>query len=225
MNFYDLGEALRREMQHRLAAGRLTQSQLAELTGFRQAHISNFLSGRRALSLEGLDRLLSSQQLDVRELLPGKLNLHAAEDDSSAQTVPVVSARRLISARKLDNASEFTSIVPPGNPARPSAERLPWDRFAAIRITAAHAIGVSAVLPQHSIASVDRHDTAPPASGKVSASFFAVAVAGRLLFRRVERHKKLLLLRPQEASQPATLLTDHQIGAIVGRVCWIAQPA
>ena len=38
---------LRKAVWQRLWAGELTQLQLAEMAGFRQAYISNFLSGRR----------------------------------------------------------------------------------------------------------------------------------------------------------------------------------
>ena len=70
MNFADLHELLRLELLRRIEAGSLSGNKLAQLTGFRQAHISNFLNQRRSLSLEGLNRVLDSQSLKIEDLLP-----------------------------------------------------------------------------------------------------------------------------------------------------------
>src|SRR5258708_2545485 len=49
-----------------------------------QAHISNFLNRKRALSLEGLDRVLASQNLTIDQILP--LDLTAAQSPIPTQT-------------------------------------------------------------------------------------------------------------------------------------------
>ena len=64
MNFADLHELLRLELLRRINAGTLTGTRLAQQTGFQQAHISNFLNRKRALSMEGLDRVLASMAID-----------------------------------------------------------------------------------------------------------------------------------------------------------------
>src|ERR1700688_3572637 len=74
MNFQDLHELLRVELLRRIDRGLLTGSRLAQQAGFQQAHISNFLNRKRALSLEGLDRVLASQKLSVEHILPLDLN-------------------------------------------------------------------------------------------------------------------------------------------------------
>src|SRR5271163_2588161 len=76
MNFQDLHELLRVELVRRIERGTLTGSRLAQQAGFQQAHISNFLNRKRALSLEGLDRVLASQNLSIDQILP--LDLAAA---------------------------------------------------------------------------------------------------------------------------------------------------
>ena len=70
MNFQDLHELLRVELLRRIERGTLTGSRLAQQAGFQQAHISNFLNRKRALSLEGLDRVLASQNLTIDQILP-----------------------------------------------------------------------------------------------------------------------------------------------------------
>ena len=77
MNFADLQEHLRLELVRRIDSGLLTGTRLAQQTGFRQAHISNFLNRKRALSLEGLDRVLDSQRLTIDQILPLSLEAHA----------------------------------------------------------------------------------------------------------------------------------------------------
>jgi hypothetical protein len=61
--FRDLQEALRKLLWDRIESGELTGMALADKTGFRQAHISNFLNRKRGLSLEGMDRVLSVEEL------------------------------------------------------------------------------------------------------------------------------------------------------------------
>src|SRR5271168_4473918 len=97
MNFQDLHELLRLELLRRIDRGVLTGSRLAHQAGFQQAHISNFLNKKRALSLEGLDRVLASQTLSIEHILPLVLNAHAASSSTPAESsdpteiIPVVS--------------------------------------------------------------------------------------------------------------------------------------
>src|SRR5258708_29124053 len=96
MNFQDLHELLRLELLRRIERGALTGSRLAKQAGFQQAHISNFLNRKRALSLEGLDRVLASQNLTVEQILPLDItaNTPCAPPPSSdpIDVIPVVSA-------------------------------------------------------------------------------------------------------------------------------------
>src|SRR5271156_669261 len=96
MNFQDLHELLRLELVRRIERGALTGSRLAQQAGFQQAHISNFLNRKRSLSLEGLDRVLASQNLTIDQILPLEITatqaptpIHTTSDPT--ETVPVVS--------------------------------------------------------------------------------------------------------------------------------------
>src|SRR5438094_3533885 len=95
MNFQDLHELLRQELVRRIERGVVTGSRLAQQAGFQQAHISNFLNRKRALSLEGLDRVLASQNLGIEQILP--LDITAAQPpvpnhtSDPTEIVPVVS--------------------------------------------------------------------------------------------------------------------------------------
>src|ERR1700757_662377 len=69
MKFKALQENLRKILWDRIQAGELTGLRLAQQTGFKQAHISNFLNRKRGLSLEGMDKVLQVQHLSVLDLL------------------------------------------------------------------------------------------------------------------------------------------------------------
>ena len=90
MNFQDLHELLRQELLRRIEQGSLTGSLLARQAGFQQAHVSNFLNRKRALSLEGLDKVLASQSLTVEQILPLELTSVAAKvAGDTVEVVPV----------------------------------------------------------------------------------------------------------------------------------------
>src|SRR6201987_2736813 len=79
MKFNILQENLRRILWDRLEAGELTGLRLAQQTGFKQAHISNFLNKKRGLSIEGMDKVLFVQHLSVLDLLdPLEINKRAS---------------------------------------------------------------------------------------------------------------------------------------------------
>src|SRR6202521_3450433 len=69
MKFRVLQENLRDALWERIEEGDLPGLRLAQQTGFKQAHISNFLNRKRGLSFEGMDRVLAVQHLSVLDLL------------------------------------------------------------------------------------------------------------------------------------------------------------
>src|SRR2546423_1753767 len=79
MKFRALQENLRETLWSRIEEGDLTGLHLAAQTGFKQAHISNFLNRKRGLSLEGMDKVLNVQHLSVLDLLdPAEINKRAS---------------------------------------------------------------------------------------------------------------------------------------------------
>src|SRR6202162_3442816 len=101
MKFKVLQENLRKTLWHRIEEEGLTGLRLAEQTGFKQAHISNFLNRKRGLSLEGMDKVLSVQHISVLDLLdPSEVNKRASivapsadEFDSVVVADPQVAAQ------------------------------------------------------------------------------------------------------------------------------------
>src|SRR4249919_1800235 len=79
MKFKALQDNLRKTLWDRIEEGELTGIRLAQQTGFKQAHISNFLNRKRGLSVEGMDKVLNVQRLSVLDLLdPGEINKRAS---------------------------------------------------------------------------------------------------------------------------------------------------
>ena len=62
MKFRALQENLRKALWERIEEGELTGLRLARETGFKQAHISNFLNRKRGLSVEGMDKVLPGDE-------------------------------------------------------------------------------------------------------------------------------------------------------------------
>src|SRR5204862_6293910 len=102
MKFKVLQDNLRRILLQRIESGELTGLHLAEQTGFKQAHISNFLNRKRGLSIEGMDKVLSVQRISVLDLLdPAEINKRASsvppspdEFDSVVVADPEVAAQQ-----------------------------------------------------------------------------------------------------------------------------------
>src|SRR5579859_6879562 len=79
MKFKALQENLRKLLWGRIEERELTGMKLALQTGFKQAHISNFLNRKRSLSLEGMDKVLTVQHLSALDLLdPAEINKRAS---------------------------------------------------------------------------------------------------------------------------------------------------
>src|SRR6202046_2302354 len=79
IKFRVLQDNLRKILWERIEANELTGLRLAQQTGFKQAHISNFLNRKRGLSLEGMDKVIAVQHLSVLDLLdPAEINKRAS---------------------------------------------------------------------------------------------------------------------------------------------------
>ena len=132
MKFRALQENLRKALWERIDEGELTGLRLARETGFKQAHISNFLNRKRGLSVEGMDKVLNVQRLSVLDLLdPGEINKRASitppSDDQFENVLLVdgaVAARQpLIMSMKVKDILKLKKTFPappaPRNGRRP----------------------------------------------------------------------------------------------------------
>jgi hypothetical protein len=233
MNFQDLHELLRLELLRRIERGTLTGSRLAHQAGFQQAHISNFLNRKRALSLEGLDRVLASQNLSIDQLLPFDL---AAAVPSPVQTsdpieiIPVVSPSAamddaIISPSSIIETIQVSASRLHDNRARPSTRHAHWQRFLAIRADTQQSAAMDPLLSPGAIAVLDRHYNSLAPYRAHQPTLYAVRCGVALLLRFVDFDEGRLILRPYSRDFPIQLLplSTHETPAdyIVGRVCLV----
>jgi plasmid maintenance system antidote protein VapI len=229
MNFQDLHELLRAELLRRIERGLVTQSRLAQQAGFQQAHISNFLNRKRALSLEGLDRVLASQGLTIDQILPLEIAAAAApQTHEPIEIVPVVSSSMAMDdARVAESAVIETVQVSASrlhdNRARPSTKYALWQRFVAIRVDAQQSAAMQPLVAPGAIAVLDRHYNSLAPYRAQQPTLYAVRCGAALLLRYVDFDEGHLILRPyaREFSVQLIPLASHESPAdyLVGRVC------
>ena len=231
MNFQDLHELLRLELLRRIERGSLSRSRLAQQAGFQQAHISNFLNRKRALSLEGLDRVLASQKMTIDQILP--LEIAAAAQPQihpPVDVVPVVSPSVAMDDARIAEAAIIETIQVSSsrlydNRARASSKRGHWQRFLAIRADAQQSAAMEPLLSPGAIVVLDRHYNSLAPYRAQQPTLYAVRCGAALLLRFVDFDEGRLILRPYSREFPVQLLpvAAHESPAdyIVGRVCLV----
>ena len=234
MNFHDLHESVRVELQRRVHAGLTTATSLAHQSGFRQAHISNFLNRRRSLSLEGLDRVMAAQKLTVERLMPVEISAAAGEADGhhsgskeTTEIVPVVTHSTAMEDAVVRAGSVIEVVHIPisrlgAGRARPSSRRLHWQRFVAIRADAQQAAAMDPMLTADSIVVLDRHYSSLAPYRAQQRTLYAVRSGGGLMVRYLEFDDARLILRPMSLAFPVQLIAvgedETPADYIVGRV-------
>jgi len=232
MNFQDLHELLRVELLRRIERGTLTGSRLAQQAGFQQAHISNFLNRKRSLSLEGLDRVLASQNLTIDQILP--LEITAAQSPTLTSepigVVRVVPPSAGIEEARISPAAIIETIQVSAsrlhdNRARPSTRHAHWQRFLAIRADTQQSAAMDPLVSPGAIAVLDRHYNSLAPYRAHQPTLYAVRCGAALLLRFVDFDEGRLILRPYSRDFPVQLLplATHETPAdyIVGRVCLV----
>jgi len=234
MRFRTLQENLRRILWARIEAGQLTGLRLAHQTGFQQAHISNFLNGKRGLSLEGMDKVLSVLHLSVLDLLdPAEINKRASipppsgdafenvlvVDDSVAATDPLVTSEHVKDILKFKKSflKRLRSDI--------HGERAHWQRFVLVRIDARDGMSMYPRLLPGATVLVDRHYNSLRPYHKGEQNMYAVKKDGGATVKYVELAGNNLILRPHNQAYPIDVIpVDAEKGFaeyIVGRVCHV----
>jgi transcriptional regulator with XRE-family HTH domain len=233
VRFKGLQENLRKALLQRIDEGNLTGLRLAELTGFKQAHISNFLNRKRSLSLEGMDRVLNVQRLSVLDLLdPAEVNRRASvpppSEDEFENVFVVASAvaathPRIMSMHVREIQKFKRSFL---RKLRPEAQgkRGDWERFIAIQADADSMAMHPRILPG-AILLIDRHYDSLQPYRRGELNMYAVRVNEACKIRYVELAGENLVLRPHNQSYPVEVVAldqQHSISDyLVGRICFV----
>ncbi len=238
MKFKILQDNLRKVLWERIEAGELTGLRLAQQTGFKQAHISNFLNRKRGLSIEGMDKVLAVQHLSVLDLIdPSEVNKRASilppssdefenvllTDASTAATQPLVTSMHVQEILKFKKS--FLRKLK----AETVGDRSSWQRFVLIKFDPGEAISMYPRLMPGTTLLIDRHYNSLKAYRKGEFNMYAVLKNDTCTVRYVEVAGNHLILRPHNQSSPIEVVTmeDRKTAAdyLVGRICHVAMEA
>jgi len=232
VKFKTLQENLRQTLRERIDEGSLTGLRLAEQTGFKQAHISNFLNRKRSLSLEGMDRVLHVQHLSVLDLLdPAEVNQRATVPppsgdefdnifvvDAAAATQPLIMSMNVREIQKFKRS--FLRRLRPDR----HGKRRDWERFVAIKATS-DAMSMHPRLQPGALVLIDRHYNSLEPYRRGELNMYAVQVDDALRLRYVERAGHNLILRPHNQSYAVEIVPleegDNVSDYLLGRVCFV----
>jgi len=211
MNFTQMHERLRLELLRRIQRGTVSVSLLARQTGFGQSHLSNFLHNRRQLSLEAMDRVLAAQHMTAADLLPATYQREASPEDVESNSIPVVShTAALFEPYIRPSAAQAMLHLPAGLlqslRARVSNPRRAWQRFVAVRISAADALPMEPLVLPEAITLIDRHYNSLMPYRPNRPNLYAVRHGSHLTLRYVDFVANRLVLRPHNIAFPVDLL-------------------
>ena len=233
MKFKTLQDNLRRALWGRIAAGELTGIHLAEQTGFKQAHISNFLNRKRGLSVEGMDKVLNVARLSILDLLdPGEINRRSSVSPSREEEFENVGLVEGINASRPVILNMYVVGIHKFKKSflqklRPEAEsrRERWERFVVIKADGREGMSMFPRLLPGAAVLIDRHYNSLRPYRKHDMNMYAVSRNGNCTLKYVELAGSNLILRPHNHAYPVEVMslqkgrTVHEY--IIGRVCHV----
>jgi hypothetical protein len=232
MKFRALQENLRKTLWDRIESGDLTGLHLAEQTGFKQAHISNFLNRKRGLSLEGMDKVLNVQHLSVLDLIdPTEVNKRASivppsEDEFENVLLvegSVAASEPLIMSMNTREILKFKKGFLRKLRPEMETDRESWERFVLIRTDAREGMSMYPRLLPGAIVLIDRHYNSLKPYRKGESNMYAVRKDADSTIKYVEAAGSYLVLRPHNQSYPVEVIPiepgQSASDYIVGRVC------
>jgi hypothetical protein len=234
MKFRVLQENLRNALWERIEEGDLTGLRLAQQTGFKQAHISNFLNRKRGLSLEGMDRVLAVQHLSVLDLLdPVEVNKRASilpPSNDEFQNVlvadgSVAATHSLLTSMNVKDILKFKKSFLKKLKPEIEGDRERWERFVLIKADSREGMSMYPRLLPGATLLIDRHYNSLKPYRKGESNLYAVLKNETCTIKYVETAANQLILRPHNQAYPVEVLTMEQSKKpsdyLVGRVCHI----
>jgi Peptidase S24-like len=234
MKFKVLQENLRKTLWQRIEEGDLTGLRLAEQTGFKQAHISNFLNRKRGLSIEGMDKVLGVQHLSVLDLLdPHEINKRASilpPSDDQFENVLLVEGRiaasePLIMSMNVKDILKFRKSFLRKLRPDMAGDRDKWERFVAMKIDGRAGMSMYPRLLPGATVLIDRHYNSLKPYRKGEINMYAVSKEGDSSVKYLELAGRHLVLRPHNQAYPVEVISmDSGRNAseyVIGRVCYV----
>jgi Peptidase S24-like len=234
MKFRVMQDNLRKKLWERIDRGELTGLHLAEQTGFKQAHISNFLNKKRGLSLEGMDKVLQVQHLSALDLLdPAEVNKRASILPPSGDDfenvlladAKIAATHPLITSMNVKDIVKFKKTFLKKIKAAPAGPRKNWERFVLIKIDAQEGMSMYPRLSPGAAVLIDRHYNSLKPYRKSEPNLYAVSKNGSCTVKYVELAGKEIILRPHNQSYAIEVLAMGEGKSVsdylVGRICHI----
>jgi len=231
MKFKVLQDNLRKVLWERIERGELTGLRLAQQTGFKQAHISNFLNRKRGLSIEGMDKVLSVQHLSIFDLLdPVEVSKRATilppSSDEFENVIlvdaTVAATHPLIAAMHVKEICKFRKALLRKLRAGIEGDRSSWQRFVLIRLDAQQSLSMSPRLTPGTTLLIDRHYNALTPYRKSEFNMYAVLKSGTVTVGYVEVAGRQLLIRPHNQSCPIQIIPiepgKQASDSLIGRI-------
>lgn len=229
-----LVDNLRAILRERIEAGTLTGLHLAAQTGFRQAHISNFLNKKRGLSVAGIDKVLAVQQLSVLDLLDhGELSRHASirpPDEDEFEDVSVVdpeiaAGQSVMISRYVRDSLKVRKSFLKRLRSDMQGDRRSWQRFVCIPVDARQGMSMYPRLLPGALVMLDRHYNSLKPYRQHERNLYAVRKDANCVLKYVEHSGKQYFLRPENPAYPTEVLQlapgEHVTDLIVGRTAKI----
>jgi hypothetical protein len=234
MRFKVLQDNLRKMLWERIEGGQLTGLRLAKETGFRQAHISNFLNRKRGLSIEGMDKVLKVQSLSVLDLLdPIEVNKRASivppSDDEFENVLMVTGAiaatQPLIVRMRVKDVLKFKKAFLKKLRPEMDGGREQWERFVLVKVDAHEGMSMYPRLLPGATVLIDRHYNSLKPYRKGESNMYAVARNGTCTVKYVELAGQHLVLRPHNQTYPVEVMPMEDgkpvSDYLIGRVCHV----
>jgi hypothetical protein len=234
VKFRALQENLRKTLWERIDEGELTGLRLAAQTGFKQAHISNFLNRKRGLSLEGMDKVLNVQHLSVLDLLdPTEINKRASitpPSEDEFENVLLVEGRvaaneALVMSMNVKEILKFKKAFLRRLRPELEGDRDNWERFVLIKLDGREGMSMYPRLLPGATVLIDRHYNSLKPYRKGEFNMYAVGKDGTCTVKYVELAGNHLILRPHNQAYPIEVITVEEgktsTEYIVGRVCYV----
>src|ERR1700687_3466188 len=224
MKFRVLQDNLRDALWERIQEGDLTGLRLAQQTGFKQAHISNFLNRKRGLSLEGMDKVLAVQHLSVLDLLdPSEVNKRASilppsgdEFENVLLTDGAVAATHpLITSMNVKEILKFKKSFLRKLKSETEGDRDSWERFVLIKVDGREGMSMYPRLLPGATLLLDRHYNSLKPYRKGEFNMYAVIKDGSCTVKYVEVAANHIILRPHNQSYPIEVISVEE-GRSVG---------
>jgi len=234
MKFRALQENLRKTLWSRIEEGDLTGLHLAAQTGFKQAHISNFLNRKRGLSLEGMDKVLNVQHLSVLDLLdPAEINKRASilpPSGDEFENVLVVNGataakQALVMSMNVKEMMKFKKSFLRKLRAETEGDRDDWERFVVIKVDGREGMSMYPRLLPGATVLVDRHYNSLKPYRKGESNMYAVSKNGGCTVKYVELAGRHLVLRPHNHAYPVEVMAMEEgksaADYLIGRICYV----